>query len=425
MRAGVLGAASLAAILLAGCATAPTLNRWSKVSGVPDYQPPLLYVSSAPAAAESRSDPLTLKALPERVGAAYVKALADREKATKDLRAALAAPFNTREDAGTTNTTRVPRVLMLSVQRAAVRPGDRLLATTISIRPVGFRFTDYTLAATERSAINIGAVSVTDQRSANLSASPGPWMGGLTGAVTASRSETGTRAIKVTAELSVHVAPDAIDAYRTGAEGQDLTGAALIKLAFQLPDDRAREYTIAEAHVSDDDGKLVPAAKAKIETHRILLAPVADLYVCARLTFEDRAITGGAESYDEGRQAVTLRSGVLPWASYLVAPYQDLETPLWLVMAGAGPVMFDDGLRASVLTFDDYDAARDFQAWLARMKTATLANGTLKTGSPGHPEDIGRFDDLNVTRVPQTRGVSTAPVCGADGQAIAAAAPGA
>jgi hypothetical protein len=420
MMARVLGAAALTAVLLTGCAAGPTLNRWSKASGVPDERPPILFVSSAPAAAD-KSDPLTLKALPERVGAAYVKALADREKGSKDLRAAIAAPIKTKSEAGSRDTTKVSRVLMLSLQRAVYRPGDRFLAATVSIRPVGFRFTDYTLAATERSAINIGTVSVTDQRGASLSATPGPWMGGSAASLTVSRGETGTRAIKDTAELSVHVSPDAIDAYRTGAEGQDLTGVTLIKLAFQLPDDQAREYTLAEAHIADDDGKPLPATKAKLDLSRIRLSPATDLYVCARLTYEDRAITGGAARYDEGRQEVTLRSGALPWAPHLVAPYQDLETPLWLIMNGPAPVLFDDGLRVSMLTFDDYDAARDFQLWLARTKTAILANGALKTGAPGHPKEIRRFDILTVARVPQTRGTSVAPACGPDGRAAAPA----
>jgi hypothetical protein len=413
---------AVAAMMLAGCGGGPTLDRWSKASGVPGFRPPVLYVGSAPAAAAA-SDPLTIKALPDRLGAAYVVALAAREKSSKDLRAAMAAAFNTPGDGGGGgDLTKIGRVLLLSVQRAAFRPGDRLLATTISIRPAGFRFTDYTLATTDRATVNIGAVSITDQRGANLSAAPGPASAigaGVTAGLTASRSATGTRNIINTTELSVHVAPDGIEAYRSGTEGQDLTGNTLIKLALQLPADQTVEYTVAAPHVTDDDGRPLPAAKASLGTRRIGVNPAADLYVCARLSYQDRTIVDDSRAhYDEGRQSVALRSDALPWSPYLIVPAQDIETPLWLIMGRASPLLFDDGLTTEMLTFDDYDNARMFLAWLGRARTATLADGVLMTGAPGAARALTRFEGLSVRRIAQTRGVSAAPTCGADGRAV-------
>ncbi len=412
--------AMAAAMLLAGCASGPTLDRWARAAGVPDYRPPVLYVGSAPAPA-APSEALTIKGLPDRLGAAYVTALAARERASKDLRAAMAAPLGDKAGSGGADTTTIPRVLLLSVQRAAYRPGDRFLATTISIRPAGFRFTDYALAATDRQTINIGTVAVTDQRAANISLAPGPAAAaaeGLTAGVTASRGETGTRNIVNATELSVHVSPDGIEAYRSGAEGQDLTGNTLIKLALRLPAKDTEGYTVASPIVTGDDGKPLPGVKASLNASRVALNPARDLYVCARLAYEDRTIVaGGQRHYDEGRQTVALRSETLPWTPFLIVPAEDIETPLWVIMGETSPVLVDNGLRVSKLAFGDYDQAQDFLGWLIRAKAAILADGALKTGASRDPAPLTRFDGLTVKRVPQTRGASARPTCGDDGAA--------
>ncbi len=305
--------------------------------------------------------------------------------------------------------------MLLGVQRGAYRPGDRLLATTISIRPTaGARFTDYSLAATDRTAINIGAVSVTDQRSGNIAVAPGPVAAlaeGLSAGFAASRTQTGSRNIVANTELSVHVAPDEIDAYRTGAEGLDLTGNTLIKLALQLPTRDARTYMLGAPILIDDAGKPLPPEKVTMDTGRITLDAARDLYVCARLTYTDRVITGGRASYDEGRQTVTLRSGASPWTPFLIVPSQDLETPLWVVASGHGVVFFDDHIRRSQLTFDDPAAAEDFTRWLRTNRRSRLANGDLSAGTVDQVDPIA-FGDLGVRRLPQTAGESTVPSCG-------------
>ncbi len=397
------------AAFLAGCATQPTLNRWSKAEGVPAPSPPVLFVASAPG---QSSDPLTIKGLPERAQAAYIAALAAKAKGPKDLAAAMAGKIAA-PSSGTRDTTRISRVLMAGVQRPTFRPGDRLLTTTISIRPMGFRFTDYSLAATDRTVVNIGSVSVSDQRAASVSLVPGPaaTAEGVAGSLSATRTETGTRNIVAGSELSVNVAPDEIRIYRTGAEGADLTGATLVKLALQLSDADTVEYALAKADLVEEDGKVKPPAKAKIETTFLAANPARDLYVCARLDYEDRTILEGEERYDEGRQRVALTPGHTAWTPYLIAPSQDIETPLWMIMSPEGAIQFDDGLRRVTLTFDDYDDARDLLFWLQKSKSQTLGAGRLSEGTIEVPLPIAAFDRLQVRRVDQTRGSSRAPDC--------------
>jgi hypothetical protein len=403
-------ACGLGLALLAGCASGPTLNRWSRAEGVPAYSPPTLFVGSAPTPG---GDALSVKALPDRAGAAYIAALAIREKTSKDLRAAVAkeivGPPSDQKD-----LTRIGRVLVVSVQRPAPRPGDRFLATTISIRPWNFRFTDYQMAATERTVINIGAVSVADQRSANIALTPGPASAaaeGLAASVAATRTTTAARNIVGAAELSVHVAPERIDIYRTGAEGSDLTGNTLVKLALQLPDSGTVDYAVARPHTLGDDGTVLTPAKATLDVGFLAMAPAIDLYVCARLTYEDRVVTGGGQFYDEGRQTVAIRSESLGWRPFLIVPFQDIETPLWVIASPDGPVQFNGGLQWRTLTFDDYSEAEAFRMWMTVQKASFIGKSKLAEGAVDLPRPIGDFSALHVRRLEKTRGKSQVPDC--------------
>lgn len=409
---------ALAAVALAGCGT--TLSRWKSAEGLPAYAEPRLYVSSAPAPG---GDAFTVKSLPERAAAAYIAGLAEKEKTSAALQAALAKPISGGGAGGSADATAVGRVLVVGVQRPSLLPGDRLLTVTVSLKPPtgAYRFTGFQAAATNRSTINIGTVTVTDQVGATFGLAPSP---GATAAlspsasVNASRTETGTRAITAATELSVHVAPELVEIYRTGAEGQDLTGDTLLKLSLQLPAQAAKAYAIAAAQLVGDDGAPLGAEKAKITYSFLEMNPPADLYVCARLDYEDRHILEGQDSLDEGRQKVEIRRPAQPaWAPYLLAPAEDLETPLWAIMsdeksANAGALMFDEGLGPVTLYFESYTGAQTTLAWLKKTKVDKLKTGRLLMGAPQTPFAIADFEAFRVQRLSQLHGEAKAPDCG-------------
>jgi hypothetical protein len=407
VRAGAL----ILALALSGCAGA-SLDRWSTVEGMPPYAPPVLTVSSAPAAG---GEALSAKGLPERAAAAYVAALAAREKSSQDLRGALAKPIAA-DKTGGKDATVSPRVLVVGVERETPRPGDRLLSTIVSIRPAEpFRFVDYQQAATDRTFIDIGQVSITDERSASIGVAPGaaPMAEGVTASLAASRTRTASRSIRGESDLTVDVAPDLIRIYRAGVEGRDLTGDTLVKLSLRLPTADARTYALANADLRDDKGVPTAPDKLRMKLKFVSLVPARDLWVCAKLAYEDRTVTEGARSYDEGRQAVALKGGETPWTPYLVAPAEELEIPLWVVEdPSGGALAFDDGIAANTLTFDDYDAAVDFLGWAQHAKTAQLANGRLIESAAGVSRPVRDFGALVVRRLAQTRGASPAPACG-------------
>jgi hypothetical protein len=211
----------------------------------------------------------------------------------------------------------------------------------------------------------------------------------------------------------VDVTPDLVRIYCIGVEGRALTGDTLVKLSLRLPDADARTYALADADLRDDKGIPTSADKLRIKLKFVSVVPARDLWVCARLAYEDRTVSDGAKSYDEGRQAVTLKTGETSWTPYLVAPAEELEVPLWVVQdrSGGAPAL-DDGIAVNTLTFDDYDEAVDFLGWAQHAKTAQLANGRLLESAAGVTVPVRDFGALIVRRLAQARGASSPPACG-------------
>ncbi|HEX4740431.1 MAG TPA: hypothetical protein VH353_03790 [Caulobacteraceae bacterium] len=236
---------------------------------------------------------------------------------------------------------------------------------------------------------------------------------GLTANLAASRTRTASRAIRGENDLTVDVTPDLVRIYCIGVEGRALTGDTLVKLSLRLPDADARTYALADADLRDDKGIPTSADKLRIKLKFVSVVPARDLWVCARLAYEDRTVSDGAKSYDEGRQAVTLKTGETSWTPYLVAPAEELEVPLWVVQdrSGGAPAL-DDGIAVNTLTFDDYDEAVDFLGWAQHAKTAQLANGRLLESAAGVTVPVRDFGALIVRRLAQARGASSPPACG-------------
>jgi hypothetical protein len=104
------------------------------------------------------------------------------------------------------------------------------------------------------------------------------------------------------------------------------------------------------------------------------------------------------------------------WSPYLIAPAEDLETPLWLILSDPGSrndgaLQFDNGLRIVTLYFDSYDGAETALAWLKKTRTEKIKNGRLLMGTPETPFAIADFDGFHVRRLAQLRGASKAPDC--------------
>lgn len=393
--------ASLLALGLTACSGQPSLERWKSVQGVPPYEPPVLFVASAPppAGAASVSAPVST------IAANQIDITIDGKKAAAEAKplkvGATGKPAPSGEDASKAKAedppapvdlTKVKRILMAGVERDTLRPGDRLLLERIKIRldDDRYAFTDYELAATDRQKVDIGSVSVTDTRSGSLSATGGPPQGGsVTGALSAERVRQGSRAISGQAEFSVSVSAHEVDIYRTGVEGQDLTGNTLIKLAIRLPPVQQIDVSLGRPKLRGDDGTILEPAKARIDIARLTLDPPRPILATGTLHYEDRDIAGGEGDLDEGRQSALIRTGVCE-RKFVLVPASDLAPLLWAVVDAAGAALqFNDGLLSRPLVFDDERAADTLLSWARTKHTTGLANGRLEASNGVVPSDLG------------------------------------
>jgi hypothetical protein len=389
---------------LAGCASQPTLLRWSKASGTTEVAPPTLYVTSQPA---DPATPLTARTLPERASAAYITALAANQKDADKLRKSMATPIG--KGGGADDRSEFARVMVVELQRGGVRPGDRFMSTQVEVRPTvangkpDYIFDDYQQASTSYTTINVGTVSITNQQSTSLSVTP-TFGGAASPSATASygvvNTDASTRNISERPQLSVNVAPDRVVILQTGAPGIDLAGNTLVKLALKFPDSAKSSYYLAQFDLRDDKGKLNPPDKASVKTSQISTIVVHDIYVCARASYVDRTIESGAQYQDEGRQDVRFVTAFLPWAPYLVVPADEIDTPLWVVMGRNTALQLDTGLARETLAFDDYDSAQEVVDYLKAVRMSSIGGQRLLDGSIGDQgTPLTNYDALIVKRL--------------------------
>ena len=376
----------LLAASLAGCGGQASLERWKSVTDVPPYTPPELFVASAPVAPpEAKSRHADDAPTPPAATDITIN-INDRQAAQVSARHApdgdSDAAAGKREAPQAIDLTTVSRVLMAGVERSSLRPGDRLLLERIKIRlnEPGYVFTNYELASTDREKVDIGSLSVTDTRSASLTATGASGPLSANGSLSAQRQRQASRAVSAQAEFSVSVSPLEVDIYRTGVEGQDLTGNTLVKLAIRLPPGQQVDVALARPVLFDDNGAALDPAKARIDVAWLQMAPPRPITATGTLHYEDRDVTGGANSLDEGQQVVEIRTGQCE-RQFVLVPAEDLAPPLWAIVDRiGGELRFGRAGVSDPLRFDDYRTAKTFLAWMRLKGAAQLANGRLEEG---------------------------------------------
>jgi hypothetical protein len=410
-----------AAAALSGCAGQQSLLRWSHthVSGLTPVDDsrfaPTLDVSSQ---AADPSTPLTAKTLPERPSAAYIAALAANEKQPAKLRELMATPI--RKVGVTEEASKFLRVLVLEVQRRGVRPADRFVMTDVEVKPTGpsnaldYIFTDYQLASTTNSTINIGTVAITSQVSTGLAVTPN-FAGGQQGSASFGLVNTNasTHNISETSQLSVNVAPNLVTAIRLGGEGIDLVGDVLVKLAIQFPDAAKKTVYIATTDIIDEKtGALKSVRDAKVVVKPTEVVSARDTSVCARLSYVDRRVVKGAEYRDEGRHSVQFISRPAgPWLTFPLISESEMSNSMWVIMAPDAALEIDTGLGLVALVFDDYDQAQQFRNWLMRYRATSVGRRALYDGDiGGNGRPVSRFSNLIVKRLADSIAVAPA-VC--------------
>ena len=387
----MLGAAALA---LAACQH-PENYRWKGdapyerfVGDLPvlpagmDWHLPSVAVYTYATPAKDSPAGLALKDLSDHGQEAFIQALLKAAKSADqdNIRAALAKPLKDGSSSAALALVegKYDRTLVATVTKGFdAQTGDRLMSTWIVIKPLNFKFTGYTVIATDHEVLNIEHVqnqtTATGQLQASL-APPAPSKPtiGLTGSL----SNVYTTSADINEQfvgLGADIMPDLLRINRESERNQDVAGNTLISLSVQTDPDAWHQPAMQDnSHrvtkiKLDDAGKLLAPSAVTFETTMDKASPHCALVAEVSLVYQLRHVTANARSYVEGEQEATIEQRVTAPVIRTIVPADEVRSPRWQIFAAGGntPLAAADLYhRVLPLTFTDYEAARNFAQWL-------------------------------------------------------------
>jgi len=371
---------ALGACALAGCNTLPTRERYAEKSTVLNQSvKPRLSISSV-AASDAK---LNVRDFPEGVGAAYIEALAAKTKDADAFRTAVAGAIKPGKTADA-DQTKLSRTFAIGIGKTGYQDGQRFLTTRVIMEPVGFVFSDYTLATSKYQTVDLENVSISSETTASLDLAPK--LGHVVEAVDASVSQTrraGTSYVNQsrTESLSVYFAANRIEILQRATAAEDLTGITLLSAAVQpvTADQDVFRTVVARASLTDDAGTALPYPKASVTTVRNQMWTPRPLLVCARLDYVERLPKNNTQRFvDEGKQIIEERDGSTEPRLYLVVPPEEVAPPLWGIVDNTGGFLaIDTSTTPQALSFTSPTDASEMAYWLARNGAPAIGSRAL------------------------------------------------
>jgi hypothetical protein len=425
--------ASLAAAgvaLLSGCAH-PETYRWSsqaepKFEGTPtapqnssfgSWSKPSVSVYSF-ATQPANTPDTTLRDLSDRGQEALIKAMTTAGADPAAIRDALLKTqkpkSETTEDTITVEGT-YKRTLVANVTKGwDARPGDRLVWTWISVRPLNFSFDGYTVLATDNQLLNIA--QITNVTAASTTASLGKSgsetnvtttagspiarvltdVAGSTSGLSGALSNTYTTNASINQQyvkLGADIVPNELRIFRESERNLDVSGNTLIALTLKLDPSKWRDgismepsLRVQKQDLAKADGTLGAPADVTFELAQNEAPPRCALQAEVILHYQIRRPRDG-RSYVEGRQTATYERASTEKRVVDVVPADEVRRQVWRVYAKAAP---DIALHASgpfennlPIDFTTYEQARNFVFWLTSKGSEMLGQQQPAIGKTG------------------------------------------
>lgn len=422
---GLLLTLLVTATITACAPKAPFDNRWAEKSPVPQTVEdskdlnnpniPQLSIAAVPTESGSRMKP---KDLPDHAGASYFEQLAKFSKTASEFVKLSGIPLGPNEK--TLDTTSFDRTLVITVSKGAYRPGERIVRTRVTITPNNFSFSNYTIAATEYSTINIDNVTSTQSVGYGAELSPN-----LTGTIagTGNLSANYSNAISNTAQISqrieqltVSIRGDSLIVDRESERGLDLTGNTLIRLSLKVmdPDDDKfvdHQVIVNSTKIRDDQGLLSPE-KASISFITATITKPIDFKAEASIEYVRRMILNGASTYTESDDEIqwVVNPAPAPKIEFTLLPRREMEVPRWVIRTSDQKqtlfIKTLEGIRQ--VRFTDFGAAQELVGWLKNMCASKVGSQSLliaKNNDTAHPIELtsdkfpkGKYPDFIVFR---------------------------
>jgi hypothetical protein len=282
------------------------------------------------------------------------------------------------------------RVLVATVAKGVKwPPGDRMVWTRIFVKPINFKFSAYTIAATENETVKISSVEATKVR--KLSADIGLAIPGLDGSkigLTPSSESTVKTSSDVSTQyerLGVDIMPAFLRIIRESGAGGDVIGNTTVALSMTtdpelvLKESQNREppepqisLVVTGLHL-EDGGR-----DQSIEVLPLVPLPHCALRARISAVYEQRHVQNGREFYDESKQRVVFIHDVDDERAVDIIGADDVSPFVWriqLVPKQQNPDNKWVGRRAlnarvngggswRQLVFSDYGRAANLAHWV-------------------------------------------------------------
>ncbi len=350
---------------------------------------PQLWISSNPAPSTVSNQPLGLSDL---TGAAFIKALGkletDPAALSKDVGNAQ-GPQSSKID-----TTKLDRMLVITVAKGGYHPADRIVQTKITITPENFSFANFTAAATAYTTVNLDNISSTRAISGTAGLAPGAASAVFAApSLSATAGKSTVDAFQVTQQiepLSVWREGDNLVVYREGERGIELSGVTVIKLSFAPDKEKGstldENLLVTDFSILDKNGTNLPPDKASVTlgSAEIWKAPSCGLRAKATLHYVTRQVIKGQETTiesDDTVRFVTNPSVEATHDDFQLVTEKEMEVPRWQVVLKSDPtlpvaIQADNVIRT--LIFPDYMQAQKFAHWM--MEKSATKIGSLPLG---------------------------------------------
>jgi hypothetical protein len=365
-----------------------------------DYAFPRVTVYSVPNIHPAHNRP-TLRDLGDRAQVRAIDAIENASGSKSRPWDDLQKTLSDEDEPGEKDPFVFERVLVATIAKGVEwPPGDRMVWTRIFVQPINFRFTAYTIAATDNETVKVSSVEATNVR--KISADIGLTIPGMAGSKVG-LSPDAESTVKTTSDVStqyerlgVDITPEFLRIIRESSSGGDVGGNTTVALSVvtdpelittQSPDspppESAINLVVTGLHLEEvgktDTMDVVPLAPLP---HCALRAKVSAVY-------EQRHIEGGREFYDESRQNVVFIHDVDYERTVELIGADDVSPFIWriqLVPKNLKPsnewkdrralnAKFNDSGSWRQLIFSDYGRAVKLAHWVRTHPIADHLSG--------------------------------------------------
>lgn len=351
---------------------------------------------------------LSIKDISDRGQAAFIEAMTRPNIKPDDFRSILAKPFASDSQISLTPKkihNVFNRTLVATVTKGLdAKPGDRLMWTSILIKPNNFSFGGYTVFATDNQVINIEHVqdqttnSIQGQVSATLPSPAQPNVG-----ITTKYENQYTTSADINEQYtknSVDILPNYLRIYRESERNLDVAGNTLIDLSAIIDPKKwhktANGATPIESRVllaSNPDlrknGKLLAPKDANIDLTLVLSSPHCPLTAQVSMIYQMREIISHRDSYQEGEQEVEIKKNATPWKNVEIVSADEVHPSTWEIISDKDkiPIMAQTANGETLkLAFSDFETAFEVAEWMKKRRARSIGkNDDVKFLLGGFP----------------------------------------